>query len=61
MTYKIQIDSLVRDATADEAAQIDARHAEARSQLEAQIARNAQRQILLDRLGITSDEAALLG
>jgi hypothetical protein len=31
MTYKIQIDDLVRNATADEAAQIKATHAEAQA------------------------------
>ena len=34
-TYKIQIDDIVRDATADEAAQIEAAHAEAEAQAEA--------------------------
>ena len=33
MTYKIQIDDVVRDATVEEAAAIDARIAEAEAQL----------------------------
>jgi hypothetical protein len=44
-TYKIQIDDLVRNATADEAAQE---------------AKAAARQAVLDKLGLTADEAAAL-
>jgi hypothetical protein len=62
MTYKIQIDDLVRNATADEAAAIDAAQAEAKAQTEAQAAKLAARQAVLDKLGLTADEAvALLG
>jgi hypothetical protein len=62
MTYKIQIDDLVRNATADEAAQIDAQIAEAQAQTEARQAKIAVRQAVLDKLGLTADEAtALLG
>ena len=62
MTHKIQIDDLVRDATPTEAAQIDATHAEAQAQAEALEAKNAARQAVLDKLGLTADEAqALLG
>jgi hypothetical protein len=60
MTYKVQIDDLVRDATADEAAAIDARHAETQAQAEAQIAKESARQAVLDKLGLSADEAALL-
>ena len=60
MTYKIQIDDLVRDATADEAAQIDAQIAEAQAQAEARQAKIAARQAVLDKLGLTADEAAAL-
>lgn len=60
MTYKIQIDDVVRDATAEEAAVIDAVKAEATAQAKAQADRAAARQAVLDRLGITADEAALL-
>jgi hypothetical protein len=59
-TYKIQIDDIVRDATADEAAQIEAAHAEAEAQAEAQTAKAAARQAVLDKLGLTADEAAAL-
>ena len=66
MTHKIQIDGLVRDATADEAAQIDAQrdaqNAKAKAEVEATIAKNAAQQAVLDKLGLTADEAqALLG
>jgi hypothetical protein len=60
MTYKIQIDDLVRDATADEAAAIEAGHAEAEAQAEAEAAKLAARQAVLDKLGLTADEAAAL-
>jgi len=60
MTYKIQIDDLIRNATADEAAKIDAAHAEAQAQAEALEAKAAARQAVLDKLGLTADEAAAL-
>jgi hypothetical protein len=60
MTYKIQIDDLVRDATADEAAQIEARQAEEKAQAKAAKAKAAARQAVLDKLGLTADEAAAL-
>ena len=62
MTYKIQIDGLVRNATADETAAIDAQKAEAQAQADALAAKQAARQAVLDKLGLTADEAqALLG
>jgi len=60
MTQKIQIDDLVRDATADEAAQIEAAHAAAAAEAEAVEAKAAARQAVLDKLGLTADEAAAL-
>ena len=60
MTHKIQIDDLVRNATSDEAAQIDAQRAEAEAQKEAEIAKVAARQAVLNKLGLTADEAAAL-
>lgn len=60
MTYKIQIDDKVRNATAEEAAAIDAQRAEAEAQAEAQAAKVATRQAVLDKLGLTADEAAAL-
>lgn len=60
MTYKVQIDDLVRDATPAEVAQIDARQAEAVAQAEALAAKDAARQAVLDKLGLTADEAKLL-
>ncbi len=59
-TYKIQIDDLVREATAEEVALIEAREAEAQAQVEAKEAKIAARQALLARLGITEEEAQLL-
>lgn len=59
-TYKIQIDDLVRNATADEAAQIETTHAKAEADAEAQAAKAAAKQAVLDKLGLTADEAAAL-
>ena len=59
-TYKIQIDDKVRNATADEVAQIEARQSEAQAQAEAVEAKAAARQAVLDKLGLTADEAAAL-
>jgi ribosomal protein L9 len=60
MTYKIQIDDLVRDATPAEVAQIEARQAEEKAQAKAAKAKAAARQAVLDKLGLTADEAAAL-
>jgi len=60
MTYKIQIDDLVRNATKEEAAQIEAQQAKAAAAAEAQAAKAAARQAVLDKLGLTTDEAAAL-
>ena len=60
MTYKIQIDNEIRNATADEAAQIDAQRAETQAQAEAQVVKAEARQAVLDKLGLTADEAAAL-
>ena len=62
MKYKIQIDNLVRDATADETAQIELQRAEAEAQAEAEAARQVAKDAVLAKLGLTADElAALLG
>jgi hypothetical protein len=60
MTYKIQIDDVVRDATIEEIAEIEARQAEAIAEAEAKAAKLQDKNALLERLGITADEAALL-
>ena len=60
MTYKIQIDDLVRDATVEEAAAIDAQKAEAEAQAAALAAKAVARQALLEKLGLTEEEAQLL-
>jgi len=65
MTYKIQIDDLVRDATPDEAAAINAQHATTAAQaatVEAQAAARASALTKLADLGLTEAEvAALIG
>ena len=60
MTHKVQIDDLVRDATPDEAAAIEAREAQTAAKLEAKATKTEAKAALLERLGITADEAALL-
>jgi len=59
-TYKIQIDDKVRNATADEAAQIEVLQAEAQAQAEAAEAKVAAKASALQKLGLTADEAAAL-
>jgi len=65
MTYKVQIDDLVRDATADEAARIEQAHADAEAQAQAlaeKAAAAASGRTKLAALGLTDDEInALLG
>jgi hypothetical protein len=60
MTYKVQIDDLVRDATAEEIELIEAEIAEIAARAEAEAQKAAAKAALLDRLGITAEEAALL-
>jgi len=59
-TYKVQIDDLVRDATADEIARIEIVQAEAKAQTEAENAKQVARQAVLDKLGLSASEAQLL-
>jgi len=49
-----------RDMTAEELAQWEADKAEAEAQAQAEATKAAQKQALLNRLGITEDEAKLL-
>ena len=60
MTYKVQIDDKVRDATLEEVEQIQARQAEEDAKIAAVAEKAAAKAALLKRLGITADEAALL-
>lgn len=60
MTYKVQIDDVVRNATKEEAALIDAQKAEAEAQADAQAAKEVARQEVLDRLGLSAAEVQLL-
>jgi hypothetical protein len=62
MNYKIQIDDVVRNATPDEAAAIDARNAAAAAEQQAATAARASALAKLAGLGLTPDEiAALVG
>jgi len=60
MTYKVQIDDLVRDATPEEVEAIKAHEAEVLAKAEADAEKAAAKAALLERLGITADEANLL-
>jgi len=60
MTYKVQIDDEVRDATPEEAAAFEASEAEQIAKEEAEQDRLAAQAALFERLGITAEEAKLL-
>ena len=60
MTYKIQVDDVLRDATAEETAVLDARKVAEAKKIKDELDTETARQVVLDRLGITADEAALL-
>jgi hypothetical protein len=60
MTYKIQIDDEVREATAEEAAVLDAQVAASKARDKAEADKATAKQAVLDRLGITDAEAKLL-
>jgi len=60
MTYNIQIDDEVREATPEEAAVIDAQHAEAAKAEADRKAKEQARAAVLAKLGLTADEAAAL-
>jgi hypothetical protein len=62
MAYKIQIDDQIRNATADEIAALEEQQAIAAAKAQAKADKAAARQAVLDKLGLTADEAnALLG
>lgn len=56
----IQIDDEVREATAEEAAVIDAQQAEAEAAEAAKVAKETARSAALAKLGLTADEVAAL-
>jgi len=60
MTYKVQVDDLVRDATPEEIAVIEAAQNEAAAKAQAETEKAAAKAAVLDRLGLTAEEAALL-
>lgn len=60
MTYLIQIDGEVREATADEAAAIDAQRAAGEAIAQAAAAKEATRAAALAKLGLTADEITAL-
>lgn len=65
MTYKVQIDDLIRDATPEEIAKIDATHADETARiaaLEATVAAKISARLKLAALGLSETEiSALLG
>ena len=60
MTYMIQIDDEIREATAEETAVIDAQRAADKVAKEAAAAKEAARASALAKLGLTADEIAAL-
>jgi hypothetical protein len=60
MTYKVQVDDVVRNATKEEAAIIDAGRVEQAAREAEAEAKAASKAALLNRLGITAEEAASL-
>lgn len=64
MTYKVQVDDIVRDATSEEAAQIDAirNQPSPQDRIDAVAAAKQSARAKLAALGLTNDEiAALVG
>ena len=57
---KIQIGDIVREMTANEYAQWQADNAETQAQAETLAIKIADKQAVLDKLGLTADEAAAL-
>ena len=60
MTYFVQIDDVVREATAQETKQIETQEAEAEAKAQAEADRQALKSATLAKLGLTADEAAAL-
>ena len=60
MTYMIQIDDEVREATAEEAAILDAQRADIKAAKQAAAAKEAARAAALAKLGLTADEIAAI-
>ena len=60
MAYMIQIDDVVREATAEEAAVIDAQRAADEAAKQAAVAKEATRTAALAKLGLTAEEIAAL-
>jgi hypothetical protein len=64
MTYKVQIDDLIRDANADEIAAIESQKAELaaqRAEAEAKAEAKASAQAKLAALGLTVEDLTALG
>ena len=60
MTYMIQIDDVVRPATPEEAAAIEAIQSKTAAAEQEKLDKEATRQAALSKLGLTSDEVAAL-
>ena len=60
MTYMIQIDDQVREATPEEAAILDKQRADIEAAKQAAAAKEATRAAALAKLGLTADEIAAL-
>jgi hypothetical protein len=60
MTYLVQIDDEVREATEAEAKMIEAEQAKVQKRIQDEASKAEAKAALLERLGITPEEAALL-
>jgi hypothetical protein len=60
MTYKVQIDDLIRDASEEEISLIELEIAKAAEKQAEADAKAAAKAALLERLGISAEEASLL-
>jgi hypothetical protein len=60
MSYQIQINDEVREATADEVARIEAQRAEAEVLEQSKIMQDELKKATIAKLGLTADEVAAL-
>lgn len=60
MTYMIQIDDEIREATAEEAAIIETQQAATKAAAKAAAAKEKTRAAILDKLGLTAEELSTL-
>ena len=60
MTYKVQVDDILRDATVEETAAINAVKAQVEAEAKSSADKNTAKQAVLVKLGLTADEVTAL-